>query len=58
MIRRYIKNSKTGELIKTEIIKIDSNGERTTTSFPAGSVIPELDIIQNAGSFWLYLCYT
>uniref|UniRef100_H2ZGC4 Uncharacterized protein n=1 Tax=Ciona savignyi TaxID=51511 RepID=H2ZGC4_CIOSA len=46
VIRRLVKNAKTGEVIKTEIVRIDSNGETTVTSYPAGTPVPSLGTLQ------------
>ncbi|XP_077973080.1 uncharacterized protein LOC120338337 isoform X3 [Styela clava] len=50
VIRRVVKNAKTGEIIKTEIVRIDSSGEQTVTSYPAGTPIPSLGSLQSQGS--------
>ena len=42
VIKRLVKNAKTGEVIKTEIVRIDVNGETTITSYPAGTPVPNL----------------
>jgi len=47
VIRRLVKNAKTGEIIKTEIVRIDSNGETTVTSYPAGTPVPSLASLQS-----------
>lgn len=44
-----MKNAKTGEIIKTEIVRIDSSGEMTVTSYPAGTQVPSLSSLQSSG---------
>ena len=55
VIRRLVKNAKTGEIIKTEIVRIDSNGETTVTSYPAGTPVPSLASLQSGGA---YICHS
>jgi len=50
-----VKNAKTGEIIKTEIVRIDSNGETTVTSYPAGTPVPSLGSLQATGCGFLWL---
>lgn len=47
VIRRVVKNAKTGEIIKTDIVRVNENGEETIlSSHAAGTSAPSLTALQ------------
>ena len=42
VVKRSLRNSRNGALIKTEIVRVDTQGNVTITSYPAGTEVPDI----------------